>query len=50
MDTSGVRSFDDLPKRAQEYVQFIQDILGTQLCLISVGPERDQAISLKHIL
>ncbi len=49
-DTSGIRAFDDLPKEAQEYVHFIQNILGTPLCLISVGPERDQAIRLTHIL
>jgi adenylosuccinate synthase len=48
-DTSGVRRFDDLPKQAREYVGFIQDILETQLCLVSVGPERDQAINIKHI-
>jgi len=46
--TAGVRSFDDLPPAAQDYVRFIQDILETPLCLISVGPEREQAISLKH--
>jgi len=49
-DTSAVRSFEDLPKQAQEYVHFIQDILETPLCLISVGPERDQAISLKGVI
>ena len=49
-ETSHVRRFDDLPKQAREYVDFIQDILETQLCLVSVGPERDQAISIKHIL
>jgi adenylosuccinate synthase len=49
-DTSGAREFDDLPRAAQEYVRFIQDILDVPLCLISVGPERDQAISLKHII
>lgn len=48
-DTSGVRNFDDLPKQARDYVSFIQDILETQLCLVSVGPERDQAINIKHI-
>jgi adenylosuccinate synthase len=47
--TSGVRRFDDLPKQAQGYVKYIQDILETQLCLVSVGPERDQAISIRHI-
>ena len=46
--TAGVRSFDDLPPEAQGYVRFIQDILETPLCLISVGPEREQAIRLKH--
>jgi len=49
-DTSGVRRFEGLPQRAQEYVRFIQEILETQLCLVSVGPERDQAISIGHIL
>jgi adenylosuccinate synthase len=49
-DTSGAREFDDLPRAAQAYVRFIQDILDVPLCLISVGPERDQAISLKHII
>jgi adenylosuccinate synthase len=49
-DTSGVRSFDDLPKEAQNYVHFIQEQLGVPLCLISVGPEREQAISMRHIL
>lgn len=48
-ETSGVRSFDDLPKNAQDYVHFIQDIIETPFCLVSVGPERDQAISLKRL-
>jgi adenylosuccinate synthase len=48
-ETAGVRQFDDLPKQAKEYVSFIQDILETQLCLVSVGPQRDQAINIKHI-
>jgi adenylosuccinate synthase len=49
-DTSGVRKFNDLPKNAQQYVHFVQDILETQLCLVSVGPQREQAISIKHII
>lgn len=49
-DTSGVRAFKDLPKAAQEYVHFIQEILETPLCIVSVGPEREQAISLKHVI
>ncbi|MEX1193435.1 MAG: adenylosuccinate synthase [Dehalococcoidia bacterium] len=47
-DTSGVRKFEDLPAAAQSYVHFIQEKLGVPLCLISVGPEREQAISMRH--
>jgi len=49
-DTSGVRSFEDLPKAAQAYVHFIQEQLGVPLCLISVGPEREQAISIRKFI
>jgi len=49
-DTSGVRRFDELPEEAQSYVRYIEGVLGAPICLISVGPERDQAISLKAIL
>ncbi len=49
-DTSGVRRFQDLPAAAQSYVHYIQEALATPLCLVSVGPERDQAIRLKHII
>ncbi len=49
-DTSGCRRFEDLPAEAQAYVHYIQDKLGTPVCLISVGPEREQAISLKGVM
>ncbi len=48
-ETAGVRRFEDLPEAAQSYVQFIQEKLGVPLCLISVGPEREQAISMRQI-
>jgi adenylosuccinate synthase len=49
-DTSGVRRFEDLPQQAQRFVHRIEDILETPVCLVSVGPERDQAISLRGIV
>jgi adenylosuccinate synthase len=49
-DTSEVRRFEDLPELAQRFVHRIQDILETPMCLVSVGPERDQAISLRGIV
>ncbi len=48
-ETAGIRRFEDLPEAAQGYVQFIQEKLGVPLCLISVGPEREQAISMRQI-
>ena len=48
--TAGVRHFEELPPAAQSYVRFIEDVLGAPICLVSVGPEREQAISLGHII
>ncbi|MCH8051131.1 MAG: adenylosuccinate synthase [Chloroflexi bacterium] len=48
-ETAGVRRFEDLPEAAQGYVQFIEEKLGVPLCLISVGPEREQAISMRKL-
>ena len=47
--TSGVRRFEDLPKQAQAFVRRIQDLLGAPVDLVSVGPERDQAIQVRPI-
>ncbi len=49
-DTAGVRHFEDLPVEAQSYVRFIEDVLGVPICLVSVGPEREQAIRLERII
>ncbi|HET8943692.1 MAG TPA: adenylosuccinate synthetase, partial [Dehalococcoidia bacterium] len=48
-DTSGCRRFEDLPSQAQDYVRYIQEKLGTTICIVSVGPEREQAIRLKGV-
>ncbi len=44
VDTSGVRRFADLPPQAQAYVRRIESLLGRPIRIISVGPERHQAI------
>lgn len=43
-DIQDVRSFSDLPKLAQGYINFIEDKTGTQVTLIGVGPNREQVI------
>ena len=43
-DISGVRSWDDLPKAAQDYVLFIEKEIGCPIRYVSVGAERDSLI------
>ena len=43
-DISGVRTFDELPVNAQNYVKRISELVGTPVELVSVGPDRKQTI------
>ncbi len=43
-DITGCRMRVDLPREAREFVEFVEAEIGAPLCMISVGPERDQAI------
>ena len=43
-DISDIRDFDKLPVNAQNYVKRIEEILGTKISIIGVGPGRDQCI------
>jgi adenylosuccinate synthase len=47
-DLSGVTSFDQLPKRAAEYIEKLEDVTGCPIVLVSVGPRRDQTIQLAN--
>jgi adenylosuccinate synthase len=49
-DTSECRRWEDLPAQAQAYVRRIQDILECTICIVSVGPKRDQAIHVQGLL
>jgi len=42
--TAGVTSFEKLPQRAQEYLQFIEKETGAKIGMVSTGPERDQTV------
>ena len=42
--TFGISSFDDLPIKAQEYLEFLEDRTGVEIGCISTGPERTQTI------
>ncbi len=43
-DITGCRMRGDLPEAARDFVDFVEAEVGAPLCMISVGPERDQAI------
>ena len=47
-DISGCRSFDDLPKNAQTYVKALEDISGSRIWGVGVGPGREQTIVVHH--
>ncbi len=48
-DLTGVRSFEELPKNAQDYVLAIEAMSGSRISAIGVGPGRD-AIVVRHDL
>ncbi len=43
-DTSKVRRWEELPEKAQAYINRIAELAGVPVRFISVGPERDQII------
>lgn len=43
-DISKVRTWEDLPQQAQDYVTLIEKAIGCPITYISVGPERDSII------
>jgi len=45
-DTSieNARSYEELPENAKKYLKRIEEFTGTPICIVSVGPRRDQTI------
>ena len=48
-DLSAVRKFEDLPKGAQEYINFIEEQTGIPVAMIGVGPNREECIVRKNM-
>ncbi|MGD8169543.1 adenylosuccinate synthase [Herbiconiux sp. P16] len=48
-DITGARTFDDLPPAAQRYVLALEEMSGSRISAIGVGPSRD-AIVVRHDL
>ena len=43
-DISTAKTFDDLPKNAQDYVLALEKLSGTRISAIGVGPDRNATI------
>lgn len=42
--TQGITEFENLPLKAKEYINFIEDFVGCNISIVSTGPSRDQTI------
>ena len=43
-DITGARTFEDLPKNAQNYILALEAMSGSRISAIGVGPEREQVV------
>ena len=46
--TFGVKTWDGLPKNAQDYLKRLEAVCGVPIAIVSTGPERDETIVIKH--
>lgn len=46
--TFGVKSWDDLPENAKNYLKRIEALCEVPIDIVSTGPERDETIVLRH--
>jgi adenylosuccinate synthase len=47
-DTTGIRRWDELPLAARAYLDRLGEIIGTEVVLAGVGPERSQTLVRPH--
>ncbi|HLS80735.1 MAG TPA: adenylosuccinate synthase [Steroidobacter sp.] len=46
--TAGAKSFDELPKNAQDYLRRLEVLVGAPIAIISTGPDRRETIVLQN--
>ncbi|MDH2426638.1 adenylosuccinate synthase [Sphaerisporangium sp. TRM90804] len=49
-DITEAKSFDDLPKNAQDYVRALEEMSGAPISAIGVGPGRDQTLTIRPLI
>ncbi|GIW42075.1 MAG: adenylosuccinate synthetase [Candidatus Binatia bacterium] len=45
---TGARTLDELPRNARRYIQRLEELTGTRVILVSVGPRREETILLAN--
>ncbi len=43
-DIRGIKSYDELPKEAKDYVEFIEKEIGVKISMVSNGPRREEIL------
>jgi adenylosuccinate synthase len=43
-DTTGMRRWDELPAAARGYLKRLGEVIGAEVAMVSVGPDRVQSI------
>jgi len=49
-DITSASSFSDLPENAQHYLNTISELVGVDIVMFSVGPDRTQTVVLENIM
>jgi len=47
-EITGVRSYDELPSQAKDYLKRLEDFTGVAPAIVSVGPDRDETLLLRN--
>ncbi len=48
-DITNMREYDELPENCKKYIARVEEIIGCQISMVSVGPDREQNIFIKEI-
>ena len=49
-NTAGINNFNDLPKKAINYIQILEELMETKISIVSTGPDRKETIDIKGTL
>ena len=46
--TAGLTDWDALPANARDYLEYVSDVIGVPIDMVSTGPDREHTIVLRH--